>query len=234
MEKKKIAILQSNYIPWKGYFDIIDRVDEFILYDTAQYTKRDWRNRNLIKSDRGKIWLTIPVQVKNKFDQSINDVEVADHIWCKKHFRSIVQNYSKAECFRSYSDFFEDLYSKSGEFEYLSQINEFFLKKICGLLGIDTHISRSGDYAVYGTKSEALISLCEQTGADVYLSGPSAKDYLNVDLFSAKKISVEWMNYEGYRKYDQLYGDFEHSVSVIDLILNTGDKAIEYIRKREA
>ncbi|MFW5835685.1 MAG: WbqC family protein, partial [bacterium] len=99
---KKIAILQSNYIPWKGYFDIINYVDEFIVYDDAQYTRRDWRNRNLIKTPRGLKWLTIPVEVKGKYTQTIYETKIADKNWAEKHWKSIRHNYNEADCFEEF------------------------------------------------------------------------------------------------------------------------------------
>src|SRR5438046_4323553 len=93
---RKAAIVQSNYIPWKGYFDLIRRVDEFILYDDVQYTRRDWRNRNLIKTPQGLRWLTIPVEVKGKYYQSIRDTKIADPVWAASHWQTIVHNYGRA------------------------------------------------------------------------------------------------------------------------------------------
>ncbi len=126
---KKVAIVQSNYIPWKGYFDLINMVDEFILYDDMQYTRRDWRNRNKIKSANGTVWLTIPVEVKGKYDQKVRDVLISDREWNKKHWKSIVHNYAKAEFFKRYGSLFEDLYVGSNE-RYLSEVNCRFLTSL--------------------------------------------------------------------------------------------------------
>src|SRR5262245_55628331 len=139
---KKVAIVQSNYIPWKGYFDLINSVDEFILFDDMQYTKRDWRNRNKIKSVKGSLWLTIPVEVTGKYFQKIKETVVSDQTWRQKHWRTIVHSYSKAVYFKIYQDVFEELYLGSNE-RFLSEINHRFLQAVCQLLGVKTKITWS-------------------------------------------------------------------------------------------
>lgn len=229
---KKIAIVQSNYIPWKGYFDLIDSVDEFILYDDAQYTRRDWRNRNKIKTARGTIWLTIPVQVRGKYFQKIKDTVISDPNWQQSHWKSIVHHYSSASYFYDYKEVFEELYLTCQE-THLSQINYRFLTTICTLLSIDTRLSWTMDYQLKADivgKTEKLIQLCKAANADEYLSGPSAKDYIDQTLFERENIKVSYMNYSGYPEYDQLFPPFEPSVSIIDLIFNQGSSARKYIK----
>jgi hypothetical protein len=225
---KTVAIVQSNYIPWRGYFDLINSVDEFILYDDMQYTKRDWRNRNRIKSRDGLIWLTIPVLVKGKYFQKIKDTVVADHEWSKEHWRSIVHNYSRAKYFSEHKALFEELYS--GSEDKLSRINYRFITAICRMLGISTAISWSMDYHLSGEKTERLVDLCRQAGAANYISGPSAKAYLDEELFRLQGIAVSYMDYSGYPEYRQLYPPFEPAVSIIDLIFNAGPDAIKYMK----
>jgi hypothetical protein len=226
---KKIAILQSNYIPWKGYFDLINMVDEFILYDDVQYTRRDWRNRNIIKTPAGPMWLTVPVEVKGKYYQSIKETVVSEPEWNRKHWKTIAYHYAKADFFRDYCSFFEDLYLGSSE-RYLCQLNYRFLKAICQLLGIKTKISWSMDYRLVEGKTERLVDLCKQTGATEYVSGPAARDYIDENLFASEGIGLHYIDYSGYSEYPQLYPPFDHRVSIIDLILNTGPNATSYMR----
>ncbi len=230
---KTIAILQSNYIPWKGYFDLIDRVDEFILYDEMQYTKNDWRNRNQIKTASGPAWLTIPVDTKGKPLQKIEEARVTDHHWCRKHLNALRMNYSRAPFFPEYFPRIEELYRQCEEEEYLTRINERFLRAICEILGITTKISRSTDYHLIEGKTERLVRLVQDAGGSVYLSGPAAQSYIREELFKEAGITLTWMDYAGYRPYPQLFGDFIHNVSVLDLLFNTGKDAIRYIRERE-
>jgi hypothetical protein len=225
---KRIAILQSNYIPWKGYFDLINSVDEFILYDTAQFTKNDWRNRNKIKTPRGVIWLTIPV--RHSFGQTIQETRVIDPTWSRKHWNSLLQNYAKAPHFREHKQLFEYLYRGIAGEQCLSAINYRFLHEVCAILGIRTPITRSRDYRLIDGQTERLVDLCRQAGADEYLSGPSAKDYIQEKLFLDAGVTVTYMDYSGYPKYRQLYPPFEHGVSILDLIFNEGPDAPKYMK----
>ena len=225
---KKVAIVQSNYIPWKGYFDLINSVDEFILFDDMQYTKRDWRNRNKIKTDKGSIWLTIPVQVKGKYYQKIKDTQISDLNWRQDHWKSITHNYLRSKYFEKYQDIFKTLYLNHEE-KYLSQINYQFIVNICKILGIKTKISWSMDYDIVEGKTERLISLCKQAQATEYISGPSAKEYINVDLFQQENIKLTYIDYSKYPEYQQLFPPFDHGVSVIDLIFNEGENSKNYM-----
>ena len=224
-----MAIVQSNYIPWKGYFDLINLVDEFILFDDMQYTRRDWRNRNLIKTPAGLKWLTIPVAVKGNFFQKIQDTTISDPRWARKHWESIVHNYSKARYFSLYRDVFETLYFGSDE-TFLSRINYLFLSTICKILGIETKISWSEDYSPADGKTERLVSLSKQSGATTYISGPAARDYIDAALFANENIALEYMDYSSYPEYTQLSPPFEHQVSIIDLIFNEGPDATKYMK----
>jgi len=226
---KKIAILQSNYIPWKGYFDLINSVDEFILYDDVQFTRRDWRNRNKIKTSQGLLWLTIPVEVKGKFFQKISDTRISEPSWAKKHWQTIVHNYSKARFFSEFKDAFESLYLSSNE-EYLSSVNYKFLTVINGILGIKTRIRWSNEFSLCDGQSERLLGICKDCGADIYLSGPAAKDYLDESIFEDEGVKVEWMDYAGYPEYYQLNPPFEHGVSILDLLFNAGPNAKRFMK----
>jgi len=227
---KKVAILQSNYIPWKGYFDLINMVDEFILYDDVQYTKNDWRNRNIIKTANGLQWLTIPVNFKGKSSQKIKEAKISNFRWCGKHWKSISQNYAKAEFFSRYREIFEGLYRDCEGEEFLSKVNFRFLKAICRILGIDTEITWSMDYALAEGKTERLVALCMDAGATRYISGPAAKDYMEEGLFEEAGIMLSYIDYSGYPPYTQLFGEFRHRVSVIDLIFNEGPGAAKFMK----
>lgn len=226
---KRVAIVQSNYIPWKGYFDMIHLSDEFIFLDDVQYTRRDWRNRNLIKTPQGLYWLTIPVVVKGNYLVKIRDIKIADAQWPQKHWGILKNNYVKAAHFKECSPIIEELYLNCRE-EYLSEINYRFITAICKILKIETKISRSSDYDLTEGKTERLLALCEAAGAKVYLSGPAAKDYLDEELFHQKNIEVEWMDYSAYPAYRQLFPPFEHGVSILDLLFNEGEKATEFMK----
>jgi hypothetical protein len=226
---KRIAILQSNYIPWKGYFDLINSVDEFVIYDDAQYTKRDWRNRNLIKTKVGPKWLTIPVLVKNKFKQSIKETKVTDNRWTTKHLKIIKYNYSGAESYNDMIDWIHRIYRQCENEAFLSDINLLLIKEITGFLGISTKISFSSDYIPEGNRSEKILSICLQAGATEYLSGPAAKSYLDLAAFDKEGINIKWMDYSGYIEYPQSYPPFIHEVSILDVFLHMGSNSVNYL-----
>lgn len=228
MAGKTVAIVQSNYVPWKGYFDLMRRADELVLYDDVQYTRRDWRNRNRFKSPQGVQWLTIPVQVKGRYSQRIDETLVSDPAWARRHWSTLRSWYRRAPCFKRYEPVLEDLYMARRDLA-LSAINRRFLEGLRDLLGIDTPLSSSSEYATCGYKTERLLGICKAAGASTYLSGPAARAYLEEESFHAEGIAVEWMSYEGYPEYPQLHGPFEHGVSVIDLLLSVGEEAPRYM-----
>ena len=226
---KKLAIVQSNYIPWKGYFDLVNSVDEFILYDDMQFTRRDWRNRNLIKTPSGPQWLTIPVAVKGRYLQSICETEISDPNWGTRHWSTLSHNYSKAPFFDLYQPVFEPLYRQQEQ--SLSKVNFGFLRAICGILGITTRISWSMDYRpLKEGKTERLVDLCRRAGGAHYISGPAARDYIEPHLFDEAGIDLGFFDYAGYPEYPQRFGKFEHGVSVLDLLFNTGPQAPRFMK----
>lgn len=226
---KKIAILQSNYIPWKGYFDLINSVDEFIILDEMQYTKNDWRNRNRIKTIQGILWLTIPVR-SECLSQKINETQIAKP-WSFKHWKTLTMAYAKAPCFSMYKDVFEEFYTEKGvQLKNLSQINVELILMISKILGIKTKISLDTDYGVIKGKNERLIDLCRKTSATTYLSGPAAKDYISYEMFKEAGINLEWIDYSDYPEYPQLYPPFEHGVSILDLLFSVGLDAYKYMK----
>ena len=226
---KSVAILQSNYIPWKGYFDLIASVDEFILYDDMQFTRRDWRNRNQIKSPRGIEWLTIPVRVKGKYHQKIRETEVEGSTWANAHWKALVQNYRKAPCFHAIADWLEPYYLEPLP-SMLSDVNRRLIEAICNYLGIPTVIRNSWDYALVDGKSERLANLCVQAGATDYISGPSARGYIDPAAFSSQGVGLHWFDYAGYPEYGQQWGTFHHGVTVLDLLFNCGGKSSQFMK----
>lgn len=226
---KKVAILQSNYIPWKGYFDLIASVDEFILYDDMQYTRRDWRNRNQIKTPQGVQWLTVPVLVKGKYHQKIRDTEIDGVDWAAAHWKALEQNYRRAPHFSDIAEWLKPLYLEE-TFTHLSRMNHHFIEAVCRYLGIQTAITHSWDYTMVDGKTERLADLCVQAGATEYISGPAAKDYVDETVFSNLGIRLTWFDYAGYPEYPQLWGDFSHGVTVLDLLFNCGKDAPRYMR----
>ncbi len=226
---KRIAIAQSNYIPWKGYFDMIAAVDEFIIYDDMQYTRRDWRNRNQIKTPQGIQWLTVPVLVKGKFNQKIRETEIDGADWATLHWKTLVQNYKSTPHFESIAAWLESIYVDES-FTHISVLNRRLIEQVCAYLGINTRISNSWDYTLAEGKTKRLAELCSQAGGAEYISGPAAKDYVEEQVFSDLNIKLTWFDYAGYSEYPQQWGDFVHGVTILDLLFNCGPDAYRFMR----
>jgi hypothetical protein len=224
---KKVAILQSAYIPWRGYFDLISSVDAFIFYDDVQFSQGDWRNRNIIRTSSGPKWLTIPVPKKHRIQRKICEIKCLSMEWKRDHLNKIAENYRRSKYLSEIFDIINPIYSNDET--YISKINYQFIKSICEYLGIGTKLTWSWDYESSPGKSERLVDLCRAVGADTYVSGPAAKSYLDVGLFEEAGIGVEWFSYDGLKPYPQLHGSFEGKVSILDLLLNVGPGSRQYI-----
>ena len=225
----RVAILQSAYIPWKGYFDIIGSVDRFVIYDDVQYSKNHWHNRNLIKTKSGTQWLTIPVSKGGSSFQAIDQVVIAQP-FVQKHWRSIEHSYRRAPFFETYRAWLAGLYEAVGELDHLSAINRLFLEAICERLDIKTQFVTASEMGINGGQTERLVDICRALGATTYLTGPSAQSYLDVGMFDAAGIAVEWMDYADYPEYGQMHGPFDHAVTILDLLLNVGPEARAYMK----
>ena len=225
---KKIALLQSNYIPWKGYFDIINMADVFIFHDDLQYTHGDWRNRNKIKTRNGLEWISVPCGTSES--RLICEVELKDKKWQKKHWAKIEQSYIKAKYFSTFKDYFMNIFLDK-EWNNLSDMNQFIIKSISkDILKINTKFEDTRSYDLENSKAERVLELLEKTGAEVYLSGPAAKNYFNESMTDKIGVKLEWMDYSGYPEYNQLYPPFEHGVSILDLIFNEGENAKKFMK----
>jgi hypothetical protein len=236
---KTICINQSNYIPWRGYFDLIRKSDEFVIFDNVQYTHRDWRNRNQIKTRSGLLWLTVPVAHSGHrlTSQRIERTCITDPRWAVKHLATFRHAYRGASCFVEVMNWLEPLYHEVSGEAMLSVVNERLLRRLADYLGISTPIRRTSHYfsaeALDGLdRTERLIVLCKAAGARRYLTGPAAKSYLDEGAMAGAGIEVEWMDYGDYQAYPQLWGAFEARVSIIDLIFNTGSDAVRYLGRQ--
>lgn len=229
MAHKCVAIVQSSYIPWKGYFDLIRAADEFILLDDVQFTKRDWRSRNRIKTKDGLYWLTIPVQTSGRYQQRIMDTTIADSTWSERHWQTIQSAYARTPFFDAYAPQLREAYQRVTS-NRLSDVNRSLLERVCQMLGITTPIRWSSEYHPREGRNERLIDLCVKSGATDYLSGPSARGYVDEAVFADAGVTVHFADYSGYREYDQPYPPFEHAVSVLDLLFCTGPAASDYLK----
>ena len=217
--EKKIAILQSNYIPWKGYFDLISFVDEFVIYDEVQYTKNDWRNRNQIKTPNGLQWLTIPVG--SNLSRKICEVSLPENNWRVKHWKTIEMNYKKAQYFKDVAEWLEPLYVDNQD-TWLSDFNACLIRHICEYIGIQTKIRDSRSIDTETGQTKRLVEICKELAGTQYVSGQAARSYLDVGLFEQESIDISWFSYDNFPQYEQLWGEFEHNLSIIDVLFNCG------------
>ena len=229
----KVGIIQSNFLPWRGYFDFIREVDLFVLEDDLQYTKGDWRNRNRIKSPRGSEWITVPVSYK-RTAQLIQDTPIDySQPWAKKMLNRIRESYRAAPCFEPYfSELSKLLYQP---YISISELNVSLLRWVCTHLEIHTPLQFSQTYQPQGTKTERVISIARKAKATIYLSGPAGKNYIEPELFEQADIQLEYKQYN-YPEYEQLYPPYDPAISVLDLMFMKGADAkfyLEYSKEQQ-
>jgi hypothetical protein len=228
-----VVILQPSYIPWRGYFDQIRQADIFIFYDDVQYDKHGWRNRNQIKTAQGKQWLTIPVHSKGVTNGvPIKDVRIDwSKPWTKNHLKALTSSYSKAPHFAFYAPWLASVFQRRDEF--LADFTIDFTVALAREIGIQCmRFERSSALGVVGHKTDRLISLLQKVGATHYISGPSARDYIEPEKFVESGITLEYIQYE-YPEYLQLYPPYDPFVSILDLLFMTGPDAIKYFDKEK-
>ena len=224
--QNRVAILQSSYIPWKGFFDIIHDVDTFVFYDDVQYTRQDWRSRNRVISNGSPVWLSIPAGSDIK--RLINEVKLPDSSWQQKHWTTIRHAYGKSPHFNDYAARIEEVYLGRA-WESLSEFNQHMTRVIAEILGINVKFIDSTALNAQGVKTERLIDVCTKVGATYYLSGPAARAYIEPEMFERAGIELAYKDYSGYPEYPQASETFEHAVSVLDLLFNTGPAAPDFI-----
>lgn len=228
-----VVILQPSYIPWRGYFDQIQRSDIFVFYDDVQYDKRGWRNRNRIKTSSGPIWLSIPVFNRGAQTEHIpiNQIKIVwDRPWTQEHWNSIRLAYGKAPHFARYASLVEEFYAKKPE-----MLSDFTIDTTISLartMGIEhTRFLRSSKIeGVEGARTDRLISILKKVGASRYISGPSAKDYIEVEKFAEAGIELQYMEYD-YPEYPQLYPPFDPQVSILDTLFMMGTDALKTLHR---
>lgn len=227
-----VVTLQPGYLPWLGFFDQILRSDVFVYYDDVQYDKHGWRNRNRVKAVTGPIWLTVPVLHTGRQKQKIHEVEIDNHSpWALKHIKAIAQNYAKAPYIKDYMPQLEALLMR--RWESLVELDLATVELICGWIGIHKRIERSSQLGIRGEQSERLLGICRHFQADHYLSGNSAQNYLDTELFVREGVQVEWQSYQ-HPTYPQLFGEFVPYLSALDLVMNVGMESLDILTRKGA
>lgn len=221
---KKIVITQSNYIPWRGYFDLISCCDEFIFYDEVQYTRRDWRNRNQILLNDKAYWLTIPLINKGNYNEIISNMRTSDDEWIVEHLKKIKSYYLHVDNFKEKYDLIEHLYKNIKGGEYLSDINKQLIIQICKHLKVEAIFIDSNSIKKQNQddSSERLLNICLARNANTYITGSNAKSYLRTEIFKKNNIEILWFDYGSSKQYPQKSKSFIPNLSIIDCIMNCG------------
>ena len=225
----RCAIIQPSYIPWRGYFHQIQKADVFVFLDDVQFDKHGWRNRNRVKTANGPVWLTIPVASRGNVVEGtpIKEIEIAwDKRWNIKHWRTLQQSYGRAPFFERYAVLLESFYGRHPT--HLSDFSIELTIAIANELGLTPQYVRSSELNASGTKTDRVVDILRRVGATHYVSGPSARAYLEEPKLAAAGISLEYMTYD-YCEYPQLYPPYEPQVSVLDLLFMLGPHAPEAI-----
>ena len=226
----KIGIHQVGYIPWLGFFDQIYRCDKYVLHIDTQFDRHSWRNRNRIRTNTGWAWLTVPVYTKRRFGQSLKDVEIDNHgNWPKKHWLAIKQNYSSSIFYSKYCYFFEDILIGK-KWKFLIDLELSIIEWCLRQLGISTEIVISSQLTSRATKTEGVIQICKELGANAYLSSSAGRNYLNESRLAEENIQLEYQEYL-HPVYPQVYLGFIPYLSIVDLLFNMGDASLGVVSK---
>lgn len=222
--------MQPTYLPWSGYFGLLNSVDLFVFLDSVQFDRRSWQQRNQIKTANGSQWLTVPVISKGKRDQKINEVEIdLKSRFYLKHQKSIILNYKKSPFFNIVSDDIFEVLNK--KIDNMALLNIELIKALNNLIGIKTKTISSSDLNSFGVKSELLASICSEVGAKEYISPPGSKKYLEKsDSFKKIGVDVKYFSFN-HPIYSQNFDFFLENMSVIDLLMNCGNESIELIEE---
>lgn len=219
----RLGVLQPSYLPWLGFFDQMRRVDAFVFLDDVQFTRRDWRNRNKIRTREGWAWLTVPVLQKSRFKQPLKETRIDDSApWRRKHKEAIRAHYGQAPFFDLYFPSLESVYNKRRDF--LLDLCFETLRIFQEALTIKTPTLKSSDLEVEAAKGEKILGICRKLDATHYLSGAAGMNYLSGEEFQRHGIALEVQDYQ-HPIYNQRYPGFVPCLSVIDLLFNVGERS---------
>ncbi|MBU2574937.1 MAG: WbqC family protein [Elusimicrobia bacterium] len=223
----RLSAHQLQYMPGLRFFSKMKGSDLFIYLDDVQYEKREFQNRNRIRTKDGRQYLTVPAMVKGKFSQNINTVEInSTREWRGEHLRAVKINYARSKYLKEYLPALEALYAKNhvllGE---LASATVAFLKDA---FGIETPVRFSSEFKLASASTQRLVDLCSAAGADEYLSGAGAREYLDEELFVKSRIRLSWQDFNPL-PYPQAFEGFMPDLSALDLLLNCGPDSVKYL-----
>jgi len=221
----RVSILQSNYIPWKGWFNLVALSDVTVIYDSVQYTKNDWRNRNRLPGPGGLVWLSIPVRTAGLLHQPINETRISDRSWARRHWATVRQLLGKRPHFGDHAAEWESWYLDSAADELLHDVNMRFIRGIMGQTGIRTRLVDDREFLLQeDDPTGRVVQICTALGATSYLTGPAGLNYLDASRFERAAVALEVIDYGTYRTYPQAAAPFEHGVSILDVLASLGPR----------
>ena len=218
---------QPVYLPWLGLFHKIASADLFCYFDIVQYQRKDYNNRNKVKTSNGELWLSVPVESKNHLSKNVSKILIVQDSWVKKHLKSIELNYKKTPFFKDYFPELQSILINDSK-DSLGYLNLKLLEYFMECLKIDTPIVKASDCNFEGIGSDLVLDMCVKLGADNYIFGEHGKNYADVKAFKEAEIVVEFQNYI-HPVYRQMGRDFLPYMSIIDLLFNEGDKSYEIL-----
>lgn len=221
-----VTIHQPEHLPWLGFFHKMALADLFVLLDTVQFEKNNWQNRNKLVDREGKaFWITVPVNIKGHIESTINDICIENNqAWQRKYWGRVQSSYCRHSHFDKYSGKLESIFQAS--YEKLVDLNIALIDFFRTVLNIQTPLLRASDLGVSGKRSELLLDICLKTGASSYLSGPSGKDYLDLEVFKKHNVGVSFHEFK-HPTYEAPH--FVPYLSVLDLIMNQGENSAQIL-----
>jgi hypothetical protein len=219
-QRLTLAAHQPVYLPWLGLFHKIMLADLFCVFDIVQYQRKDFNNRNKIKTQTGPIWLSVPVESRNHLNTLICDMRIVQDGWARKHARSIRHSYEKTPFFKDYIDRIE-AFLLGRRYVYLTDLNTDMLAMFMAALDVTVPIVKASDYDFVGKKSDLVLDMCVKLGATDYIFGEQGRNYADTDSFRDRRINAHFQAYT-HPVYPQLGGAFTSHLSIIDLLFNVG------------
>lgn len=226
------VIMQPTYLPWVGYFDLMEQCDVFVFLDSVQFARRSWQQRNRIKTSDGELMLTVPVASKGLRDQLIGETRIDQTAaFEKKHVASLRAAYAKAPYYKNISSGYQAVVDK--KHEKIADLNIELIEWLAGALGMQRKLIRSSSLVVSGKRSELLLEICRAVGADHYLSPPGSKEYLEEDALLGGNSDIKLLYHEYVPvEYSQLHGAFMPFMSAIDLVMNlSAEEALKTVKR---
>lgn len=223
-----VAIHQPHYLPWLGYMDKLDRVEAFCVLDTVQFVRREFQNRNRIRTADGSMWLTVPV--KGSYQAPISEIDIDNEAdWGRKHLQALRLNYNRAPHFAEHEAFFAETYAR--RWDKLIELCLHVLSYLKKAFGISTPVHLASEFPTRDEPTARLVDLCRALGAETYLAGEGGKNYMDMKMFEDAQIALEFQSFT-HPVYPQCFEPFESSMASIDLLFNCGREGFELVRKQ--